>query len=124
MIYEKYSDGYEKSYKYDQKVNKIYVRENGREYWYEYDSSGNMIYEKDSDGYENRLEYDQKGNKIHVKHDNHELCYERELWYEYDSKGNITHMKDTYADGREFWYEYTFYPDGKIKSKKGYIPFK
>jgi len=23
----------------------------------------------------------------------------------------------------EAWYEYTFYPDGKLKSKKGYTPF-
>ena len=46
MIYEKDSDGIEKKYKYDQKGNKIYERENIYEAWYEYDNMDNLIHEK------------------------------------------------------------------------------
>ncbi|MBP5577316.1 MAG: hypothetical protein J6X67_11235, partial [Treponema sp.] len=68
-------------------------------------------------------EYDQNGKLIHefYKRTSEQSTY-LEIWYEYDSNGNKTHEK--YSDMSDTWYEYTFYPDGKIKSKKGYIPFK
>ena len=144
MIHETNSDGREK--RYGQKGNLIYEKDFGIETWYEYDSWGNKIRTTNSNGNEVYYEYDQNGKLIHEFYKRTseqstylEIWYEydsngnkthekysdiSDTWYEYDSKGNITHMKDTYADGSEFWYEYNFYPNGKIKSKKGYIPFK
>ena len=77
------------------KGNKTYYRNNsGTEEWYEYDSKGNLTHEKWSF---NDFEY----------------------WAEYDSKKNEIYRK--YASGSQYWYEYEFYPDGKIKVKKEYL---
>lgn len=67
--------------------------------------------------YIRETEYDENGNEIHYK-----TFYGLEFWFEYDAGGNMIHSKD-YADN-ETRYEYTFYPDGKVKTKKEYKRYK
>lgn len=35
---------------------------------------------------------------------------------EYNPDGKLIHSK--YSSGSEFWYEYEYYPDGKVKTEK------
>lgn len=56
-------------------------------------------------------EYDQFGRVIYTKYSNTE-------YFEYDDKGNVIHFKN--SGGHEEFYEYTFYPDGTIKTKITY----
>ena len=83
-----YDDG--SVYKYDEKDNEIYYKDNDSEVWKDYDANGNIIHWKrgDDDGDETWSEYDENGNLIHWKRND-----DYELWYEYDSQGNIIHNK-------------------------------
>ena len=51
------------------------------------------------------------------------LLNNHEFWYEYDSKENVIHAKSSSDWGLEYWLEYTFHPNGKLKSQKRYMPF-
>ena len=42
---------------------------------------------------------------------------------DYDEKGNEIHGKSTWPSEFEYWNEYTFHPNGKLKSQKRYMPF-
>ncbi len=42
---------------------------------------------------------------------------------DYDEKGNVIHAKSSSNWGLEYWLEYTFHPNGKLKSQKRYMPF-
>ncbi len=42
---------------------------------------------------------------------------------DYDEKGNEIHGKSTCPLGLEYWLEYTFHSNGKLKSQKRYMPF-
>ena len=72
-----------------------HIDEYGNEYWYEYDSKGNLIHEKWSSDYEK--------------------------WYEYDINGKMIHFKD--SDGVEGWYEYEYYQNKQIKKVTEYVRF-
>ena len=141
-IYYKDSDGHENWSEYDSKGNIIYYKDSdGLEAWYEYDSHGNEIHVKSNKDRETWYEYkyDSKGNKIYSKETRSDYDKTFEAWYEYDKKGNEIYYKN--SDGKEecydydefgylvhhkefghieTWYEYEFYPDGKVKSRWTY----
>ena len=74
----------------------------------EYDSNGNEIHYKDNKKQESWSNYDSQGNKIYSK-----ICKVVE-WYENDGNGN--EIYHGYNDIIEYWYEYTFWENGTVKS--------
>ncbi len=102
LLYEKY-DHYE-----DNQIN------GKQETWY--NSSGNIIHYKDnSKEYWN--DYDSENRIIHYKDNS---C---EYWTDYDKNGNEIHTKsfgEKSYDNYEYYYEYEFYSNGKIKTIKEY----
>ena len=81
----------------DDKGNEIhYINSQGVETWNKYDSNGNQIYYKTSKGSESWSEYDSYGNTIYYKTIFDSVCMEN-------------------------WIEYTYYPDGKIKTKAAFV---
>lgn len=133
LIHEKSSDGYESWYKYTYKNKKMEEKNSEGETWlYECDSNGNKLYGKRSDGFEVWYDRDANGNEIHYKDGD-----EAEYWQEYDSDGKIIKYKDfNYLEktfdydpqgnlvhensnyGYECWYVYTFWDNGKPKSRR------
>ena len=94
---------------------------------FQYDDKGNMICEKthmvdrhlypdDPAGHtsERRFEYDEKGRLIHLKDSEGP-----EEWYEYDDKGNRIGRRNSY--GAIFRTDYTFWQNGKVKTKTEYV---
>ncbi|MBO7136604.1 MAG: hypothetical protein J6V73_08280, partial [Spirochaetaceae bacterium] len=125
-IHSKRSDGYEFWYEYDENGNMIhYHSKHYEDYlkkffytdtWYEYDENGNRTHELNSPGSECWRKYDSKGNLIYYKQDYGYVKYEYEYEHQYNSQGNIIYTKIN--TGKELWYEYEYYPDGKIKTEK------
>lgn len=125
-IHSKRSDGYEFWYEYDENGNMIhYHSKHYEDYlkkffytdtWYEYDENGNRTHELNSPGSECWRKYDSKGNLIYYKQDYGYVKYECEYEHQYNSQGNIIYTKIN--TGEELWYEYEYYPDGKIKTEK------
>ncbi len=117
VLKKTFSDGSFESFEYDSKGNEIhYTDSNGNETWFEYDSKNRLVYTKYSpSGNEVWCEYDSKGNLIHEKW----LYNNYEYWKTYDKKGREIYTK--YSAGAEYWMEYEFYPNGKVKSKTTYF---
>lgn len=114
---------------YDEKDNLIHIKgfyysNDYYEIWYEYDENCNRIYEKHSNG--NEKWYDIYGNVIHEKNVV-KFKIPTELWYEYNEQGDCIYTKyvselKTIFEGRYiYWYEYTYYPDGTVKTRKSYF---
>ena len=136
LLYEKWSDGDECWYEYDSDGNMIHEEWSyGAERWCDYDSDGNMIHEKNTWEGDSWYEYDQYGNPTYYKCGSVEIWYQftadgkklREEWaggdeirYEYDWDGNL--VRESHSRLGDRWYEYTFYPDGAIKTKAEYKP--
>ena len=78
---------------YDENGNIIYEKNDENECWYEYDSTGKLIRSRNNvDGSETTYDYDPKGNLIHAGSD----------------------------QGYDCWYSYTFWENGKPKTRKEY----
>ncbi len=111
------SEKYETWNEYDSHGNLFHYRSRFSEWWktFKYNAQGVLIYYKDGN-YEQW--YDEKGNAIHQKY-----VSGSENWteYEYDDNGHII-CSYYYTKGLKLWnyYEYTFFPDGKIKLVKKY----
>ena len=89
----------------------------------------------DSNGSVTRNVYDQNGNLV-AKITSYGFLY----YFEYDSKGNMTYMAEGQVDGDidvenpnddiaqiemdEFFFEYEFYPNGKVQKKYVYENYK
>ena len=123
----------------------------GEENWYEYDANGKKIYHKQEIkslriSVETRHQYDDNGNMICVKGQTvfadpqdgpsgNRMC---EWRHEYDGKGRRIHSKSSngeeieyddggneicrrYSDGTIYRTEYTFWKNGKVKTKTEYV---
>lgn len=122
LIHKKYASGNESWYKYDSSGNQIYEKnDKGDEYFYEYVSDeywGDYLsHIKGSDGSESYIEYNhtREGYKKHVKSRVNNMNLD--VWSEYDSSDCLIH---TVFGLGELWYEYEFYPDGTIKTRRTY----
>ncbi|MBO4858114.1 MAG: RHS repeat protein [Treponema sp.] len=133
LIHLKNSYGYEAWYKYTYKNKKMEEKNSEGETWfYECDSFGNKLHGKRSDGFEVWFDRDSNGNETHYKD-----ADEAEYWQEYDSNGRLisysdfNNLKKTYDYdpqgnlihelsnfGYECWYIYTFWDNGKPKTRK------
>ena len=136
LIHEVWSDSDECWYEYDENDNMIHEEWSyGAERWCDYDSDGNLIHEKSTWEGNSWYEYDQYGNPTYYKCGSVEIWYEftpsgkklREEWaggdeirYEYDWDGNL--VRESHSRIGDRWYEYTFYPNGTIKTKAEYKP--
>ncbi len=71
--------------------------------------------------YQGITEYNPNGKIIYIK------TQEKETWYEYNEQGDCIYTKyvselKTIFEGRyTYWYEYTYYPDGTVKTRKSYF---
>lgn len=98
-------DSYGNEEKYDEKGNKIYLKDgsDGFEAWYEYDDYGNMICCRDNLG--NVKYFDAEGNSTYtITGDDNE--------YGFDANGKISYWKK--EDGTQIYY--TRFDNGNIKS--------
>ena len=149
IIHEKTSLS-ETWYSYDKNGNLIYEKsihslyKETTERWKEYDSNGNLIHEKDNKNFEKWYKYDNKGNLIYWKTSDNSECWQEyneknllihkknkidldgrigylEEWYEYDSHGNLTITKG--RNGINMVNEYSYFPNGKIKTKALFSSF-
>ena len=147
VIYIKYSNS-EYKYDYDESGTKrhaisfLYSKKDS-EIWDDLDSKGNVIHEKSSDGTEAWYEWNEDNKLIYMGYgDGNEARYEIKgnitevhftgsdgytstsiidngtEYIEYDDKGNVIHFEN--SGGHEEFYEYTFWPDGTIKTKITY----
>ena len=106
---------------------KLASERKSEEIHWQFDDKGNMIHERAyaidphmcPDEYpagctsERWLEYDEKGRPIHSKRSEG-----TEEWFEYDDKGNRICRRR--PDGTLFWTSYTFWQNGKVKTKIEY----
>lgn len=76
----------------------------------EYNEYGKPLCYGDSDGTEGWYDHDENGNEIHYKNNG-----------DYDARGNEIHFKNNH--NREWWFEYTFHENGKVKTKKKFNSF-
>ena len=116
MIYHKFSGGYEYWYQYDSNGNMVYEKDKkNHEIWNEYDSNNNLIYKKDSDGYEIWFEYNIELRKISYSKDSEG----NESWYEYDEYGNtLTHVNKREKDSTNVYvHKLEYHKDGKTLKK-------
>ncbi len=130
--------GFEWWYKYDGNgklsCEKSVDKRNSHEIRYQYDDKGNMIrktfygadrhlfcpedYPPDNTFIiDTRFEYDEKGWLIHSK--SSVGSGNTEEWFEYDDKGNLICRR--WPSGTLFWTDYTFWQNGKVKTKIEYI---
>lgn len=85
-----------------------------------FDSNGNVIYKKYNDGYEVIAEYDERNNCIY---ENYFGRYIKKTAYDsYNRKVHEIYV----TSGAEYWYEYTTFENGSLKTKviksnSGYI---
>ena len=111
--------GEEEWYEYDKEGRLISWKNksSGTEWRYEYYKGGTQVYEQSSIGYERWFEYDEKGNQLYRK-DSYDGA---ESWSEYNERGYIIHSIFTPTEieyyGQEYWYEYTYWPDGTRKTR-------
>lgn len=128
-IYSKSSRGFEMQYKYNE-LNLKYFEFNsrfGHITLYQYDRNNRLIRSIDSDGCVTRYYYDSKGNLTYNISSIGFLEY-----FEYDSQGNKIYSADCELfdekidvenfildinkyEKRELYFEYEFYPNGKIQ---------
>lgn len=130
-VYSKSSRGFESQYRYNNKNQKIvefesrfgditlfqYNRENrlirslcsdGSVVKYNYDSVGNLVLKIDSYGSIEYYEYDSKGNILY--------SFEAEIDDDIDVENFVLDLKSL-EDKEELFYEYEFYPNGKIQKQ-------
>lgn len=125
LIHKKGSEGYEYWYAYDARGNKVSERlragDGGEtEKTFSYDETGNLISETTKSGTNERrvrYEYNEFGKRSR-QYVNGFLKSE----YEYNTENYLALQKNYDADGsiETLYYEYTYYPDGKIQSMKIY----
>lgn len=112
----------DEEYEYDSKgnlIHKINYYINSNRIFYEtkneYDNEGRLIHSFTTPDYESWYEYDSHGNQIHYKSDF------GEQWFEYDENDHMTYYK--FGDGIENWYDYEYYPNGRVKTMKVFMKF-
>lgn len=133
LIFEKWDDGYECKYFYDDNNNLISSEQNTGikttyekidentvfEYWsngiikvYEY-NNGKLIKESWSSGAYTEYFYDENGNEEYYKSSSGTIS-----WNEYNDKNILLYRKD--SENNEYFFDYAFWPDGKIKKRINY----
>lgn len=113
----KFMNRFESWYEYDSNGNEIHIKiiNEGKietDDWLEYDEKGNELHKKTSNGYEIWSQYDEQGNEIYSRNSDG-----KEYHWSYDNYGNMLYAD---RDGDEYFYEYEFYPDGKVKIQREY----
>ena len=120
---------YENEYNSNGKLTHVKCLNNQKEYWYdeywyEYDANEHLIHEKNSDGKEEFYEYDEKGNLTYCR-ESKEFGNKiiGEIWYEYDTYGNKIYKQIKYNSNSksEYCYEYTYHPNGQIKTISTFV---
>ena len=132
-IYSKDSKGFEGEYRYNEKNQKFYQYGTrfGIVTLYQYDKNNRLIRDMDSNGYVTKYTYNQDGYLMLKVSSSGFIDY-----YEYDLKGNIRYSAHEKIDEDidvenfklnfyevemdEFFYEYVFYPNGKIQKMYEY----
>lgn len=118
------------------------------EVWYTYNVQGKKSYERHSGGQQFWYEYDAAGNLVHLKTTGGTNGYGEETWYEYRADGTLLHSTEksiAHTGSTERWYdahgnevyqksvtgvgrviesytEYTYWPDGTIRTRALYYP--
>lgn len=107
----------------DSNGNVIHVTSKvGSEEWYEYNDENKLIYKKDEYGNESWYEYNDNIIEVYFSgsdgYTSSSSIDNGTEYFEYDDKGNVIHFEN--SGGHEEFYEYTFWPDGTIKTKITY----
>ena len=118
MIHKMKTGGNDYKYKYDKAGRCIYENENGKITWYEYSEDGKLLKMDSNYGWKKNNSYTTYGKKhwitSHIKSPTESYDNETEV----DDNGNPLHVETGYGSRTEYWYEYEFYEDGTVKSKK------
>ena len=133
LIFEKWDDGYECKYFYDDNNNLISSEQNTGikttlekidentiiEYWsngivkkYEY-NNGKLIKEYWSEDDFTEYFYDKNGNEESYKSSSGKIS-----WNEYNDKNLLIYRKD--SNNNEYFFDYEFWPSGTIKKRINY----
>jgi hypothetical protein len=137
LIFEKWNDGYECKYFYDDNNNLIASEQNtgikttfkkidentSIEYWsngivkmYEY-KNGRLIKEYWSEVDYIEYFYDEKGNE-----ESYRSSYGEISWNEYNDNNLLIYRKN--SNNNEYFFDYEFWPNGTIKKRINYILIK
>ncbi|MBR3544301.1 MAG: RHS repeat protein [Treponema sp.] len=132
-IYLKDEKGFEGEFRYNERNQKFYQYGTRFEIvtLYQYDKDNRLIRDMDSNGYVTKYTYNQDGRLMLEVSSSGLIKY-----YEYDSKGNILYFASGEIDDdidvenfeldftnikmSEFFYEYEFYPNGKVQKMYEY----
>ena len=133
LIFEKWNDGYECKYFYDDNNNLIASEQNtgikttfkkidentSIEYWsngivkmYEY-KNGRLIKEYWSEVDYTEYFYDEKGNE-----ESYKSSYGEISWNEYNDNNLLIYRKN--SNNNEYFFDYEFWPNGTIKKRINY----
>jgi len=133
LIFEKWNDGYECKYFYDDNNNLIASEQNtgikttfkkidentSIEYWsngivkmYEY-NNGRLIKEYWSEVDYTEYFYDEKGNE-----ESYKSSYGEISWNEYNDNNLLIYRKN--SNNNEYFFDYEFWPNGTIKKRINY----
>ncbi len=133
LIFEKWNDGYECKYFYDDSNNLIASEQNtgikttfkkidentSIEYWsngivkmYEY-KNGRLIKEYWSEVDYTEYFYDEKGNE-----ESYKSSYGEISWNEYNDNNLLIYRKN--SNNNEYFFDYEFWPNGTIKKRINY----
>ncbi len=133
LIFEKWNDGYECKYFYDDSNNLIASEQNtgikttfkkidentSIEYWsngivkmYEY-KNGRLIKEYWSEVDYTEYFYDEKGNE-----ESYRSSYGEISWNEYNDKNLLIYRKN--SNNNEYFFDYEFWPNGTMKKRINY----
>ncbi|MBR1639380.1 MAG: hypothetical protein IJ688_08345 [Treponema sp.] len=108
-------------WKYDEKNHVIFEGTGKYKKWYEYDSNGFLIKETNTGNYDYLYENNALGLPVHMQEiDKLSPVTIRHSYYDYDERGNLIYSNDTWSSENKY-YEYEYYPSGKIKTKKNYL---
>ncbi len=108
-------------WKYDEKNHVIFEGTGKYKKWYEYDSNGFLIKETNTGNYDYLYENNALGLPVHKQEiDKLSPVTIRHSYYDYDERGNLIYSNDTWSSENKY-YEYEYYPSGKIKTKKNYL---
>ena len=108
-------------WKYNEKNHVIFEGTGKYKKWYEYDSNGFLIKETNTGNYVYLYENNALGLPVHKQEiDKLSPVTIRHSYYDYDERGNLIYSNDTWSSENKY-YEYEYYPSGKIKTKKNYL---